>query len=373
VAQNCCETPSAELSALQAVDMRELTQLGATCAQRVNPLNAPKWNETLPVHPDRSFFHLSEWAKVLHETYRYSPCYFTLNEGGLVHGMLPIMEVDSWLSGRRGVGLPFTDLCNPLVPDSSTFQKLVDYAVEYGVGRGWKYLELRGGRNLLPSAPASQTYYGHELNLGEDEKGLFAGLKESVRRAIRKAEKLGLTVEILKDLEAMREFYTLQCRTRKKHGLPPQPFRFFLKIQEHILSRGKGVVVLARQGRSTVAGAVFFHSGEQAIFKYGASNEAQQGLRGNDLVMWEALKYYAARGFRVLHLGRTSLANAGLRRFKLAWGAREQIIEYVRYDLKLRAFVAGKDDAFGWHNRVFRLLPIGVLRLIGTLLYRHAA
>jgi hypothetical protein len=75
----------------------------------------------------------------------------------------------------------------------------------------------------------------------------------------------------------------------------------------------------------------------------------------------------------VLHLGRTSLANAGLRRFKLAWGAREQIIEYVRYDLKLRAFVAGKDDAFGWHNRVFRLLPIGVLRLIGTLLYRHAA
>jgi lipid II:glycine glycyltransferase (peptidoglycan interpeptide bridge formation enzyme) len=118
---------------------------------------------------------------------------------------------------------------------------------------------------------------------------------------------------------------------------------------------------------------VFFHFGEQAIFKYGASNEAHQDLRANDLVMWEALKYYASHGFRLLHLGRTSLANAGLRRFKLAWGAREHIIEYVRYDLKLRAFVTGKDDAFGWYNRGFRLLPIGVSRLIGTLLYRHAA
>ena len=353
--------------------MRELTQCGATRAQRVNPLKEPNWNETLPVNPERTFFHLSEWARVLHETYRYTPCYFTLKEGGLVHGVLPIMEVDSWLTGRRGVGLPFTDLCNPLVLDSSTFQQLFGEAVAYGAERGWKYLELRGGRNLLPSAQPSQKYYGHELNLVEDEKGLFAGLKGSIRRAIRKAEKLGLAVEVLKDLEAIREFYALQCRTRRKHGLPPQPFRFFLKIHEHILSREKGVVVLARQGRRAVAGAVFFHYGEQAVFKYGASNEAQQGLRGNDLVMWEALKYYAGHGFRLLHLGRTSLANAGLRRFKLAWGAREQIIEYARYDLRLRAFVAGKDDAFGWYNRVFRFLPIGVSRLIGTLLYRHAA
>jgi hypothetical protein len=353
--------------------MRELTQVGATRAQRVNPLREPNWNEMLPNHQDRSFFHLAEWARVLEETYHYAPCYFTLNEGGLVHGVLPVMEVDSWLNGRRGVGLPFTDLCSPLVSDSGALQKLVGDAVEYGAGRRWKYLELRGGRSLLPSARASQRYYGHDLSLVDDEQVLFAGLKGSVRRAIRKAEKIELTVEILKDLEALREFYALQCRTRRKHGLPPQPFRFFLKIHEHILSQEKGVIVLARQGRRTVAGAVFFHFGEQATFKYGASNGAHQGLRGNDLVMWEALKYYASRGFKVLNLGRTSLANAGLRRFKLAWGAREHIIEYMRFDLKLGAFVAGEDEAFGWYNRVFRLLPIGVSRLIGALVYRHAA
>lgn len=373
MAQTYCETPSAEPSARRAGCMRELIQLGAAPAQRVNPLSEPNWNEILPVHPDRSFFHLSEWARVLQETYRYAPCYFTLNDGGLVQGLLPIMEVNSCLSGRRGVGLPFTDLCNPLVPDSSTFQKLLADAVAYGASRRWKYLELRGGRGLLPSAQASQTYYGHELSLIDDEQGLFAGLKGSVRRAIRKAEKLGLTVEILKDLEALREFYALQCRTRKKHGLPPQPLRFFLKIHEHILSREKGIIVLARQGRRTVAGALFFHFGEQAIFKYGASNEAQQGLRGNDLVMWEAIKHYAGHGFKILNLGRTSLANEGLRRFKLAWGAREHVIEYMRYDLKMRAFVAGKDNAFGWYNRAFRSLPIGVSRLIGALVYRHAA
>ena len=46
-----------------------------------------------------------------------------------------------------------------------------------------------------------------------------------------------MTVEILQSVEAVRIFYSLQCQTRKKHGLPPQPFKFFLNIHKHILSQ----------------------------------------------------------------------------------------------------------------------------------------
>jgi hypothetical protein len=120
-----------------------------------------------------------------------------------------------------------------------------------------------------------------------------------------------------------------------------------------------------------VAAAVFFHFGRQALFKFGASDYAFQQLRPNNLVMWEAMKRYAAEGFGSLHLGRTSLANEGLRRFKLGFGAAEEDIHYYRYDFASEAFVTSRDHAEGWHNRVFRGLPPPLLRWIGRMLYPH--
>jgi lipid II:glycine glycyltransferase (peptidoglycan interpeptide bridge formation enzyme) len=253
------------------------------------------------------------------------------------------------------------------------FRRLFEQAVAYGQVRRWKYLEFRGGQQFLAPAPPSQRFYGHELALVDDDKRLFATLTPAVRRAVRKAEKQGVTVEVLKDAQGIKQFYSLQCKTRRKHGLPPQPFRFFQNVQKYILAEGSGVIILARLGTRTVAGSIFFHLGQQAIYKFGASDETMLELRGNDLVMWEGIKYYASRGFRKLHLGRTSLLNGGLRRFKLGWGACEHAIDYFKYDLRKSVFVTGRDEAFGWYNQIFAALPSSLSRFLGTILYRHVA
>ena len=283
------------------------------------------------------------------------------------------MEVDSWLTGRRGISLPFTDDCEPLCGEVDTFQKLFKSAVEFGKSRGWKYIECRGGRELFDGVPASLSFYGHSLDLTAGEAGLFDHLESSVRRAIRKAEKAGVTVEVLQSQEAVRIFYVLQCQTRKKHGLPPQPWKFFLNIHRHILSQNMGMVVLARHEGRPVAASVYFNFGDEAIYKYGASDEKYQDLRASNLVMWTAIKEYVRRGVKQLDLGRTSLGNEGLRKFKLGWGAVEHQIEYVKFDLQKNKFVAETDGASGWHTRVFRLLPVFLARIIGAALYRHWA
>ena len=309
----------------------------------------------------------------MQQTYGYRPNYFATLAGDRLDALLPVMEVDSWLTGRRGVSLPFTDYCDPLASDLPGFQPLFDQAVQYGRDRHWQYLELRGGKQFLANALPSQRFYGHELALVDDEKELFAALTSSVRRAIRKAEKQGVTVEVLQDARGIKEFYSLQCQTRRKHGLPPQPFKFFQNLQQYILSEAGGMIILARLGARAVAGSIFFHAGRQAIYKYGASDAAMLELRGNDLVMWAGIKHYAFRGFRTLHFGRTSLVNEGLRRFKLAWGVREHLIEYFKYDLRKSAFVTDRDKASGWYNRVFAALPLSLSRFLGTVLYRHVA
>jgi Acetyltransferase (GNAT) domain len=345
----------------------------AATAQVVNPGRLPDWGASLAGFPNYSFFHSAAWAKTLESAYGYTPVYLTVEESGSVRSLLPLMEVDSRVTGRRGIALPFTDECGPLYDDRAWAHRLVQSAVTLGKSRGWKSVEFRGGRELFPSAPAAVSFYGHRLNLEPDEQAMFDGLDGSTRRAIRKAEKSGLTVTVSGGMDAVKTFYSLHCKTRRRHGLPPQPFAFFSNICRHILSRDQGMVVMAHSQDRPVAASIYFQSGSRAIYKFGASDDSYQQWRGPNLIMWEAIKRLARHGVRTLDLGRTSVANEGLRRFKLNWGAREYKVEYVKYDLKKNAFVTETDAATGWHNHVFRALPLGLSRAIGAALYRHLA
>ena len=340
---------------------------------RIDPLEAAGWDARLSACPAPGFFHGAAWARVLHDSYGFSPAYFTLGDTNRPAALLPLMEVNSWLTGRRGVSLPFTDECEPLCPDVDSFRRLFRAVLEHAKARAWKYLECRGGRAWLGDAPASTSFHGHRLDLGGGEEALWARVDGAVRRAVRKAEQSGLTVTFSQDLDAVRTFYGLFCRTRKRHGMPAQPFRFFENIHRHVLAQNQGWVVLARHGPVPAAGAVFFHSGKTAVFKFGASDETLQHLRANNLVMWQAIRWHAQRGFALLDFGRTSLDNEGLRRFKLSWGAQERRIDYFRHDCRKAEFVTARDDSTGWHNRVFRFLPVPLSRLIGVAFYRHVA
>jgi hypothetical protein len=283
------------------------------------------------------------------------------------------MEVDSWLTGRRGVSLPFTDAAAPLESDLPSFRRVLEAARAYGKQRGWRYLECRGGRSLFGDVPASDSFLGHRLDLTPGEVAIFGGFESSTRRAIRKADQNGLRIEFSRDLESVRAFHRLLCITRRRHGVPPQPFRFFACIQRQVLARDRGWVVLARHNGVPVAGAVYFHFGKTAIYKYGASNEKSQHLRANNLVMWEAIKRHAADGFATLDFGRTAIDNEGLRKFKLGWGATEYPIDYVRQDLRTNRFTAAKPHSSEGVSRIFRILPDPISRLIGVILYKHVA
>jgi hypothetical protein len=342
----------------------------ASMVRRVNPVDEPSWDVTVAAMPGASFYHGSAWARVLQHAYGFHPCYFTCDATA---SLFPMVEVDSWLTGRRGISLPFADECAPLCADARSWDRLWQAALGFARERGWRYLECRGGRSWFRGAPSSTSYYGHRLALGEDRPALSSRVEGSVRRAVRKAQQSGLRVEFSRSEDALRVFYGLLCRTRKRLGVPPQPFAFFQQIERQILAREQGWVVLAWHGRIPVAGAVFFCSGKTAYYRFAASNAAWQHLRPSNLVLWEAIEWFEKQGFAGLDFGRTSLDNEGLRRFKCSWGAEERRIEYVRFDLRSRSFVAARDRASGWHNRVFRLLPLALSRLAGTVLYRHVA
>lgn len=337
----------------------------------VDPIEYPDWDSLLLRVNDYSFFHSSAWAKVLKESYQYKPIYFSFFENGNLAFLMPLMEIRSQLTGKRGVSLPFTDQCAPYFLKREVLQDAVQRAIDYGVRARWRYIEWRGTEYFTEGVIPSEVYYTHDLNLMRTEAELFSIIRESNRRNVKKSIREGVYIKIDQSLEALKSFYRLNCMTRKRHGLPPQPFAFFRNVFNHIISKGYGIVVSAFHSEKLIAASVFFHFGRGAIFKYGASDNKHHNLRPNNLILWEAIKWYRNRGFESLNLGRTELENLGLLQYKRIWGATESSIKYYRYDFKQKSFLKNRPRINDFYVKLFARTPAGILRYFGRLVYKH--
>jgi hypothetical protein len=342
-----------------------------TKIQIINPLEIPNWDKQVLRLPGSSFFHTVAWAKLLSEAYNYKPTYFTLFRDDEIVGLVPLMEIESVLTGKRGVSLPFTDYCQPIAQNKDQFQDMLYAATDFGRKQNWKYLEIRGGEDFFSDHQSSEQFYGHTLDLTAGSQKIYSNLRDSTRRNIKKAQKEQVSVSISTSLPSIKDFYRLNAMTRKEHGLPPQPYSFFRFLYDYIISKQIGFIVAASYNDIAISANVFFCFGKEVIYKYGASDKTYQNLRPNNLVMWEAIKWSADHGFEKLCFGRTEMENTGLRQFKSGWGSMEHLIRYYRYDLRNDTFVSDTSDIHPLYKNIFRKLPLPILNMIGRILYRH--
>jgi hypothetical protein len=338
----------------------------------VNPIEYKDWDQLLLSTKQYSFFHSSAWAKVLSDSYNYSPQYLFSLQENKINLLIPFMNISNYLTGKRGVCLPFTDYCDPIINCDIRKDDIFPYIIEYAKKSRWKYLEIRGSDFLFSNIKPSTYFYGHTLSLSEDEDQLFSKFSKNTKRNIKKAlGEIDLKIILSNSLESMKEYFNLHCITRKRHSLPPQPFYFFKNIYEHILSKNLGFVVLASYKNVVVGGAVYFHFGDKAIYKYGASNLDYKEIRPNNLIMWEAIKWYSQNGYKHFCLGRTDPENSGLRRFKTGWGTEEKVINYYKYDLKSNTFVSDMGLVSNKQSQLFKKMPRSLLKIIGNKFYKY--
>ena len=337
----------------------------------LDPINDPGWDHIIALHRDAGCFHTSAWARVLHQTYRHQPFYLQFSRMRRLAALIPLMEVRSPFTGRRGVCLPFSDACEPLIFDPQALGLVRDRLLRFAQERRWRYLEIRGSKSFQLAPGSATKFYGHMLDLRSGAGELATRCASPVRRAIRKAERSGVKAVITRNRAAMNEFYRLHAQTRRRHGLPPQPVSFFLNIYEHIINRSLGFIVLAQHGRRPIAAAIFFRFGRNALYKYGASDKRFQALRANNLVMWQGIQFLASNGAEKLHFGRTEQENEGLRRFKLSWNTEEETIDYIRVDQSGGQCLTQARTDSGFHKRIFGRLPLRLNRLVGSIVYPH--
>ena len=157
---------------------------------------------------------------------------------------------------------------------------------------------------------------------------LFAALDRSqVQRGIKRSRRDGVAIRRGDQERDLTEiFYDLHLHTRRRHGIPVQPRRFFELLWRRILEPGHGFLSLAYSGRIPVAGAVFLIGRETLTYKYSASRPEFWRVRPNHALIWHAMEWACANGFRTFDFGLTHFPNRGLRDFKRRWAAREEVL-----------------------------------------------
>ncbi len=165
----------------------------------LDPVHHPGWDAVVALHRDAGCFHTSAWAKVLHQTYNHQPFYLQFSRGRRLAALIPLMEVRSPFTGRRGVCLPFSDACEPLIFDPEAVDLVRDRLVRFAQERRWKHLEIRGGKFFQLAGRSATKFFGHTLDLRNGAEELTTHLASPVRRAIRKAERSDVSAVVVRN------------------------------------------------------------------------------------------------------------------------------------------------------------------------------
>ncbi|MDQ2713324.1 MAG: GNAT family N-acetyltransferase [Chloroflexota bacterium] len=335
------------------------------------------WSTFVKEHSAGEFYYTPEWFALIEKLYGYTIVPLTTtNADGEITGFLPLCLVNSRITGKHVVGLPFSDQCPLLATDETSAQQLIDKAIAFAQQEKAHYLELRTGNNDVLAARtdlvAGNLYTRWQLPLPASADTIWSGLRKPIQRQIKKAQNQGVQVRIAQDRKDIMQYYRLHLMTRSKHGMPAQSQRFFLKLWDAFAAQGKVQVLLAEYEGKVIAGMVLLLSDTTVRYAYGASDESYLHLGPNNLLMWTAIQMGCEQGYQTLDMGRTSSDNEGLMEFKRRWGAIKEELPYYYYpQMAGLASTSETSLKFRLLTACWKKLPLTVAGLLGALIYKH--
>jgi CelD/BcsL family acetyltransferase involved in cellulose biosynthesis len=354
-------------------------RVAAKSVHAIDPVQDDRWEDLVARHPRASLFHSSGWLRALARTYGYKPiAYAVSSSGSRLDGGVVFCQIDSWLTGKRLVSLPFSDHCEPLVDSQSDCDTVAVALEEQSRQEKWRYIEMRPLHSSFEVFPSLQStavpYTLHLLDLRPDLQTLFRNChKNSTQRKIVRAEREGLEYREAVGGEHLDAFYHLHAITRKRHRRPPQPREWFVNLIEGF--GGALKIRVALHHDRPVATVLTIRHKDTLVYKYGGSDPRFNHLGSMHLLLWSAIAEAKAAGLRCFDFGRTESGQDGLITFKKRWGTTQTELVYSRYSLSDRVSHMFEVPTSNWKSKAAEYLLAhlqpGVLSVVGRALYRH--
>ncbi|MBS3917358.1 MAG: GNAT family N-acetyltransferase [Deltaproteobacteria bacterium] len=346
----------------------------------IDPIKDPRWDAFVENHPFGWICHLSGWKKVLETSFPHMKGHYLVLVDGenKIRAGLPVFEVRSWLTGNRLVSIPFATVSDPLISSQEEFRELFDATLELSTKLKIFNIQIKAltSQKLVEEIPLKfQRYYVHHyllLNKGLDEIKKSFHLT-AVQQPIQKLHKANLRLYIGNAKADLYDFYHLYDQTRKRLGLPTQPYNLFEVLWETFMPINKILVLLAKQEGHVVAGHIYFKFNKRMSMEFEGWDRNYHYLTPNHFIIWEAIKMAHSEGYQIFDFGRTSPEDTGLIKFKERWGTKTATFMEIVYPPHHLQVSDSKEKSLKYRlaRKVCQTVPNPGRKIISHFCYRH--
>lgn len=347
----------------------------------IDPLNDSSWDRFVEKHPLGWIVHLSGWKTLMEKSFPHMKGYYlTVSEpaNGEIQAALPLFKVKSWLTGNRLVSIPFATLCDPLINNGQEMESLFEEALRLSKKLKTSYLEIRtlGTSALIQDKRlgSSPFYKHHYILLDKDPDALKKSFhRTNVRQRIQRALDSNIHIKEATSETDMNTFFELYKKTRRKHGLPAQPYIFFQVLWEIFSPSKQMVLLLAEYNSKVIAGLVLFRYKKRVSAEILGTDEEYLNVSPNHLLFWEAIQSACRDGFKVFDFGRTSPNNESLMTFKNRWGTSVIDLPQFYYPSAATETLNDQDTSTKYNiiTKLCKKSPDFIYREISRFCYKH--
>ncbi len=332
-----------------------------------------EWLTFLENNKDASVYHTPGWKRFLEETFNYEAHYlYAKNDSGRIVGLLPLLHVDSFITGSRLCSLPFSHRCG-YIGEPAVFEELINSGINLCLSHGIQYFEIRDKVDVS-EFKNDNSFSTYILKLNENTQQVWNYLRKankgSVARAINKSKKAGVHVEVTRDLRDIQEFYKLNCLNKRELGVPCHPWNFFKNLFTYL---GDYVsLYAAKYNNRMIAGGVMLYYKDTVLYGYGASDPNYLQMRPNNAYVWKSIEDACKAGFRYYDFGRTSKRDDGLRDFKKRWGTVEYQLYYSYHPGCRRSLSENREGIkYKLLTKLVRRIPMPFYIKLSDVVFKH--
>lgn len=202
-------------------------------------------------------------------------------------------------------------------------------------------LQLMQQLGLSPAPMYLSVEFAGILNLEKTEEEILAGMRQRMRRALRKAKKNDIQVEKSTNPDDIHEFYQIELQTAGRHHFIAFSEDFLTKQFAAFAPHDEAVLYTAKYQGEVLAQNFMIFYGNEASYHYGVSSELGTKLSGAPLLHMVAMQDARDRGIKrynfwgIAEKDETWHRFYGVSQFKRGFGVQE--FKYVpAHDLVLK-------------------------------------
>jgi hypothetical protein len=321
--------------------------------------------EEIEAFENCTLYHTRNWHRFLLRTFGWKVCAaLEIDEVGRLKWLLPYVV-------RRRMSFKPIHVCLPVSHHVSLVGKFGDsqsleWVSELTPAEIHSQIDLPGGLHQHHSFTTSL-----DIAAFPDENILRKQFhKDSIGRKIDKAEKNGLRVVRASSVTQVESFARMQTETRWRQGSPTYPRKFFQHMWEELAEK-QFHLHLVYQDEMPVAGILFLHFRDIAIYGYGASVNQRTvwQLGANQLAMWAAIRDAYQSRIRYIDFGTSPLNQPELRTYKEKWGGSSQPLSYTY--LGSDGGIRRDSTAAQSVSAILRQLPLPLFATLSPMLFRR--